>query len=111
MPPHRLPPLTLFAALLLLSSPLRADENWPQFRGPRGDGHSDSTGLPVKFGEGDHVKWKTSVHGKAWSCPVIWGDQVWVTTANEEGTELGVVCLDKNSGKILRDDTLFHIAN
>jgi outer membrane protein assembly factor BamB len=97
-------------ALTLLSTSLFAAENWPTFRGPAGDGHSDATGLPVKFGEGDHVKWKTPIHGKAWSSPVIWGSQVWLTTANEEGTELGVVCVDKETGKILRDDTLFRVA-
>ena len=98
------------AALLLSSASLLAADNWPQFRGPTGDGHSDATGLPIKFGEGDHVKWKTAIHGKAWSSPVIWGSQIWLTTANEEGTELGVVCVDKESGKILRDDILFRIA-
>ena len=104
----------LLSALLVLSpvlASLGATENWPQFRGPAGDGHADATNLPTTFGEGDHVKWKTAVHGKAWSCPVIWGDQLWVTTANEEGTELGVLCLDKSSGKVVRDDTLFHIQN
>ncbi|EDY18230.1 Pyrrolo-quinoline quinone [Chthoniobacter flavus Ellin428] len=97
-------------ALALLSTSLLAAENWPTFRGPTGDGHSDATGLPVTFGDSDHVKWKTPIHGKAWSSPVIWGSQIWLTTANEEGTELGVVLVDKDSGKILRDDTLFHIA-
>jgi outer membrane protein assembly factor BamB len=98
------------AALLLLTTSLIAADNWPQFRGPTGDGHADATGLPVKFGEGEHVKWKAAIHGKAWSSPVIWGSQIWLTTANEEGTELGVVTVDKDSGKIVRDDILFHVA-
>lgn len=97
-------------ALALLSTSLFAAENWPTFRGPSGDGHSDATGLPVQFGEGSHVKWKTPIHGKAWSSPVIWGSQVWVTTATEDGTDLGVVCVDKETGKILRDDSLFRVA-
>ena len=98
------------ATLLLLSAPLFAAENWPQFRGPAGDGQSDATGLPVKFSETEKVKWKTPIHGKAWSSPVIWGSQVWLTTAKEDGTELGVVCVDKGSGKVLRDDVLFRVA-
>ena len=97
-------------ALTLLGTSLLAADNWPEFRGPAGDGHADAKGLPVTFGDSDHVKWKTPVHGKAWSSPVIWGSQIWLTTANEQGTELGVVEVDKDSGKILRDDTLFHIA-
>lgn len=101
---------SLLAALAVLQTAVFAADNWPQFRGPDGDGHSDVTGLPVTFGEGDHMKWKTEIHGKAWSSPVIWGSQIWLTTANEEGTELGVVCVDKDSGKILRDDLLFRVA-
>src|SRR5687768_9630202 len=62
-----------------------AEANWPQFRGPNGDGHSDAKGLPVTWSETENVRWKTPVHGKAWSSPVIWGTQVWMTTAPEEG--------------------------
>jgi len=97
-------------AALLFTTSLYAAENWPQFRGPSGDGQSDATGLPVKFSETEKVKWKTAIHGKAWSSPVIWGSQVWLTTAKEDGTELGVVCVDKESGKVLRDDVLFRVA-
>jgi outer membrane protein assembly factor BamB len=97
-------------AFLAFAVTALADANWTQFRGPQGDGHSDSTGLPANFSETENVKWKTAIHGKAWSSPVIWGSQVWLTTANEQGTELGVVCVDKNSGKILRDDTLFRVS-
>jgi outer membrane protein assembly factor BamB len=96
--------------LLAFAATALADTNWNQFRGPRGDGTSDSTGVPVTFSETENVKWKTPIHGKAWSSPVIWGSQIWLTTANEQGTELGVVCVDKNSGKILRDQTLFRVA-
>jgi outer membrane protein assembly factor BamB len=101
---------SLLASLLLLPSVLAAADNWPEFRGPTGDGHSDAKGLPVTFSDSDHVKWKTAIHGKAWSSPVIWGAQVWLTTANEEGTELSALCVDKDSGKILRDDILFRVA-
>ena len=95
---------------LTLSTTIFAADNWPQFRGPAGDGHSEAAGLPVKFGESEKVKWKTAIHGKAWSSPVVWGGQIWLTTANEEGTELSAVCVDRESGKVLRDDVLFHVA-
>ena len=81
-------------AATLLTFPLHAEENWPQFRGPKGDGHSDAKGLPVEFGEGVKVKWKAATHGKAWSSPVVWGNEVWLTTATEDGTELGVMAFD-----------------
>ena len=70
---------------------------------------SDSKNLPLTWGEGQNVKWKTPIHGKAWSSPVIWKNQIWVTTATEDGHELGVICLDKSTGKILIDKILFHI--
>ena len=92
--------LPLFLACAFFASSLWAAENWPEFRGPTGNGHSDAKGLPIAFGDSDHVKWKTAIHGKAWSCPVIWGDQLWVTTANEEGTELGVVELGRAAGHV-----------
>ena len=95
--------------LVTFTSSLPAADNWPQFRGPTGDGHSDAKNLPVTFGENDHVKWKTPIHGKAWSCPVIWGSQIWLTTASEDGTDLGVVCVDKESGKILIDKKLWRV--
>jgi outer membrane protein assembly factor BamB len=101
---------SIAAAFLLLTASLFAAENWPQFRGPTGDGHSDAKGLPLNFGEDKNVKWKTEIHGKGWSSPVIWGSQIWLTTATEDGTELSVVCMDKESGKVLRDEILFRVA-
>src|SRR3954470_23542858 len=101
---------SLFTVLAVFTTSLFAADNWPQYRGPAGDGRSDATGLPVKFGEGEHVKWKTAIHGRGWSSPVIWGSQVWLTTATEDGTELSVVELDKETGKILLDKVLFHVA-
>lgn len=102
----------LFAVALSFcpfSSLFSSETNWPQFRGPAGDGRTSATGLPIAFGETEAVRWKTAIHGKAWSSPVIWGSQIWMTTANEEGTELSFVCVDKDSGKILRDEILFRI--
>ena len=85
------------------------DTNWPEFRGPKGDGVSSSTGLPLTWSETNRIAWKTPVHGKAWSSPVVWGDQIWLTTASEDGRELFAVCVDRATGKILRDQKLFDI--
>ena len=89
---------------------LQAADNWAQFRGPFGDGRSDAKELPVTFGESERVKWKTAIQGKAWSSPVIWGDQVWLTTATETGDALSVVCINKQSGAIIREEVLFRVA-
>lgn len=83
--------------------------NWPQFRGPAGDGHADTNRVPLTWSEGEHVKWKTPVHGKGWSCPVVWEKQIWLTTATEDAKQLFVMCVDADSGKVLRDEKLFEV--
>jgi outer membrane protein assembly factor BamB len=89
---------------------LAADDlNWPQFRGPRGDGHATSTGLPLRWSETENVKWQTPIPGKAWASPVIWGRQVWLANATEDGTELSVVCVNRETGAIERDLKLFDV--
>ena len=89
-------------------NPAFAGENWPQFRGPTGQGVSDSTGLPVTWSETENIAWKTPIHGRGWSTPVIWGDQVWVTTATPDGRDMFALCVDRNTGSILHDLHLFH---
>lgn len=85
------------------------NENWPQFRGPDGNGHSDAQGLPLTWSESTHVKWKTPISGKAWSSPVIWGHQIWLTTAPEEGTRLSAICVNRDTGKIEHNLKLFDV--
>ena len=86
-------------------------ENWPQFRGPDGQGHSDATGLPVTWSEKENIKWKTAIHDRGWSSPVIWGNQIWLPTATEDGKQLFAICVDRDSGKIVQDLKLFDVEN
>lgn len=58
-----------------------ADDEWPQFRGPTGQGHALSSGLPVVWSELENVRWKTSIPGEGHSSPVISGNQLWLSTA------------------------------
>jgi outer membrane protein assembly factor BamB len=102
--------IALFAAILIASRPVAAAENWPQFRGPDGQGHSDATGLPIHWSETDSVAWKTPIHGRGWSSPVVWGDQIWLTTATEGGKELFAVCVDRRTGSVEHDLKLFDVA-
>lgn len=88
----------------------QADENWPQFRGPRANNHSDSTDLPITWSETENVVWKTPIHGRGWSSPVIWDNQIWMGTATPDGKQMSAVCVDKDSGKILVDLKLFENA-
>jgi outer membrane protein assembly factor BamB len=84
---------------------------WPEYRGPSANGHSSAIGLPTQWSETKNVRWKTPIHGKGWSSPVIWGRQVWMTTATPDGKALWVVCVDRETGKILHDRKLFDVGN
>jgi outer membrane protein assembly factor BamB len=101
--------LTLLSFLFALTA--TAAQNWPQFRGPGGDGHSSSKNLPLKWSETENVTWKVPVHDRGWSSPVIWGNQIWLTTASEDGKKLHAVCINKKTGKTLYDKQLFEIAD
>lgn len=101
--------LHVVGVVLLTAAGLAAQENWPQFRGPSGQGMAEAEGLPLTFSDDQNVAWKTEIHGKAWSSPVIWGDQIWLTTATEQGDKLYSICVDKNSGKIVHDLMLFDV--
>lgn len=87
--------------------PLVAADNWPEYRGPHGNGHADASGLPLKWSETENVSWKTVIHGKGWSSPVIWGEQIWMTTAPEDGKKLQAVCVHRDTGAILHDLEIF----
>ncbi|MGI9518527.1 MAG: PQQ-binding-like beta-propeller repeat protein [Pirellulaceae bacterium] len=62
-----------------------AGNDWPEFRGPFGNGHSTATNLPVEFDDSTNLKWKRRIPGRAWSSPVVIGNQIWMTTAIETG--------------------------
>lgn len=120
-------------ATLSLHAASRAGDNWPQFRGPDGQGRSGAVNLPVRWSESENIRWKTAVPGHGHSSPVVMGDQIWFTTAvHEKGSQddladltasldpgtdfqlatnlsLRAICVDRRSGSILRDFELFHV--
>src|SRR5437763_826323 len=96
-----LSPVSPGTVCVLPSAAVPADD-WPAYRGPTADGHAVSA-APLRWSESENVRWKTAVHGKGWSSPVIWGRQIWMTTAPEDGKELLAVCLDRDTGKIIHD--------
>jgi hypothetical protein len=71
-------------------------EDWPQFRGPGGEGHSTEKNLPLEWGEGRNVAWRTPVPGRGWSSPVIAAGRVWLTTAVDDsgGVSLRALAFD-----------------
>lgn len=87
----------------------RAGETWPEFRGPTRDGHAASAGLPLAWSETENVVWKTPIHDRGWSSPVVWENQVWMTTATKDGKRLFAVCVDRGTGEIVHDVKVFDV--
>ncbi len=79
---------------------------WNQFRGPELDGICTQP-LPVRWDDSTHIAWKSPIPGKGWSSPVVWEDQVWITTALEKEKELKAICVDLKSGHVLKEITVF----
>jgi len=84
--------------------------DWPQFRGPEGQGHSAGVGIATKWNEVQNVTWKTPIPGQGWSSPVISGDRIWLTTALRDGTQLKLLGINKTTGKVEKDLSLFQVA-
>jgi outer membrane protein assembly factor BamB len=82
-------------------------ENWPQFRGPTGNGHAASRNFPTTWSENENIHWKAPVAGLGWSSPVVWSGQIWLTTAIESEGTLRAVCYDRDSGQLLHDIEVF----
>ncbi|WP_145371307.1 outer membrane protein assembly factor BamB family protein [Maioricimonas rarisocia] len=99
-----------FCLVLITSAAATAAEPWPEFRGPTADGHATSANLPVEWSESENVVWKTPIHGRGWSSPVIWGDRIWMTTATPEGHRLSAVCVDLKTGRVVHDFVVFEVA-
>lgn len=98
----------LLTVVLCLCRSLQAAD-WPQFRGPGGQGHSEATNLPLTWSETENVTWKVPIAGLGWSSPSIQGSQIWLTTAIEDGKSLHAIALDRETGKTLHDIVVFEL--
>jgi outer membrane protein assembly factor BamB len=102
---------SLFVVLLGPSIPSAVDSQsviekapapaWPQWRGPRRDGHSSDTRVPLHWGPTQNLKWQIDLPGAGNSSPVAWGKRIFLTAATKGGSERLVLCVDRHSGKIL----------
>jgi len=97
-----LPAMTLAAAL----SPALWAENWPAWRGPRGDGTSIEKNVPVKWSATENVVWKVPFPGKGHASPIIWADRVFLVTAIEDKEQRILLSLDRETGKTLWQRTV-----
>lgn len=90
----------------------RAD--WPDFRGPWHDGRAvapgqtNNIGLPLHWSNSENVKWKAPIPFRGWSSPVIFGGQIWLTTATLDGRDFFAICVDADSGKMRFNQKMFH---
>jgi outer membrane protein assembly factor BamB len=102
--------------LTMLSAASTQAEDWPQFRGPNGQGHSTETGLPSEWSESHNIAWKVPLD-EGWSSPVIAGGRVWVTAVNttrtarsqEAAVSLRLVGLDAETGRQVINVEVFRL--
>jgi hypothetical protein len=83
-------------------------ENWPGWRGPRGDGTSHEATVPVQWNgvTGQGIAWKAALPGVGHSSPIVWEDRVFVTSCIEDSNERVLLCLDRRTGAVLWKTTV-----
>ena len=89
---------TISCVFILIATSWADAGNWPQFRGPDGTGVSTEKNIPVNWSSGDY-KWDVAIDGVGHAAPIIWGDAVFVTSAEDSGAIRHLVCLDAKSGQ------------
>jgi len=98
----------IFLLLIINSMSVTHAQNWPSWRGPNGDGTSVETNLPARWDSITNVVWKIPVPGKGYSSPIIWRDNLFLTTALQETHEKVLLCYDCKSGKLLWQKTVLN---
>lgn len=103
-------PFSIFVSARLASQP---QAEWPQFRGPGGQGHAAATDVPLEWSEARNVAWKVPVGGRGWSSPVVTNDRVWLTTAVAAagGVSLRVLAFDVKTGRESLNVEVFRLSN
>ena len=101
--------LGLLLLLVSLSSGVARAENWPQWRGPNGDGVSRETDTPIAWSESKSIVWKCELPPWGCSTPAVWGDAVFLTS-HVENRDLLLLKIDKQTGKIVWQRTVDTVA-
>ena len=97
----------VFSVIILPVAFSQNSDNWTHFRGTNMDGHAAVKTAPLHWSDSTNVVWKAPVKGLGWSSPVVFGNQIWVTSAKEDGTEFYTLCFDLETGKLLDEKTIF----
>ena len=74
---------------------------WPRWRGPSGQGVVSNGGYPDSWSTSQNVKWRTPVAGQGHSSPIIWDQQIFITTSQQSGRRVSILSYDRNSGEHL----------
>lgn len=83
--------LTLAVAMILTSASAAFADNWPQWRGPTGNGLCTEKNIPTKWSNTENVAWRLPLPGASGATPVIWDDRVFLTAA--DGDDLLLMCV------------------
>lgn len=92
--------LPLFCLLSLVAASVHA-EDWPCWRGPRGDGTSLEKEPPTQWSSTNNIAWKVSVPGEGHSSPILWGDRIFLTSALQDSQDRLLLCIDRKTGALL----------
>lgn len=103
--------VVLFLTGVICAGAAMAAGEWPDWRGPTANGQTASGGLPLHWSETEHVAWKAPIHDLGHSTPVVWGGQVWITTARQDGTAVYAMGFDAATGQVLHDVLVFSPEN
>ncbi len=101
-----LPPASWLVMILALGAGPSPSADWPEFRGPTGQGLSTESGLPLHWSESENIVWKVPIPGQGWSSPVVEGGEIWLTTAEGEGS-LRALAIEAASGRVGRAIEVF----
>lgn len=93
--------LSWLLSMVLATAAGAAGENWPGWRGPRGDGTSLETQVPVHWSATEHIQWKVPIPGKGHASPIVWEDRIFLVTAIAETKQRMLLCIAAKSGDIL----------
>jgi len=98
--------ISLWFFVLTCWAGLAESENWPMWRGPRGDGSSLERSVPTQWSATNNIAWKILVPGEGHSSPIVWGERLFLTTALKETEERCLLCFERKSGHLLWQRTV-----
>jgi outer membrane protein assembly factor BamB len=98
--------LFILASIFVDNPASSQDNNWTHFRGSNLNGIAETDNIPPKWDD-SLIKWKTEIHDRGYSSPVVYNNQIWLTTATSDGKGLYAVCIDFQTGEIVYDIKVF----